>query len=930
MKEGKLFLLDGMALIYRAFFAFSKNPRITSTGINASAMFGFTNTLLDIIRKQNPTHLGVVFDTDKPTKRHEEFAEYKGQREAMPEDLRNSLPYIFRIIEGFNIPVITMDGYEADDIIGTLAWKAKDLDVYMMTPDKDFGQLVRERVYIYKPGRMGNPDEILGVPEVLAKWEIENVEQVIDILGLWGDAVDNIPGVPGVGEKTAKKLIQQYGSMENVISHIHEMKGKMKEKFEANIDQALLSKRLATIDTDVPIDLNLSALELTDPNQELLTEVFKELEFRTLANRVFGSQTTVESSNKTKSTSVKIPSAQTSLFDNFESPQEEVHVELKNIENTEHDYICIQNEEQWEKFQKEASGVEEICFDTETSELDVFDAFLVGVSFTWKNHQGVYIPIPKDKGQAKIILEKLSFIWNSNQLKIAQNLKYDLGILSKYGIKVQGPFFDTMLAHYLIEPDQRHNMTVLSESYLNYTPISIETLIGKKGKNQGSMSDVEIEKIAIYAAEDTDVTFQLKSYLKKQLEEKNLLSVFNDIEMPLVSVLLEMEQEGVKLDTDFLSQYSSDLQQQAIEMQNKIFELAGFEFNISSPQQVGNVLFDHLKLLEKPKKTKTGQYQTDEETLQSLKWKHEIVEHILNFRALQKLRSTYVDALPNMVKQATGKVHTSFNQAVAATGRLSSQNPNLQNIPIRTDLGREIRKSFISNQEDSVLLSADYSQIELRIIAHISKDQGMIDAFNSGIDIHTATASKVYGIPVEEVDTDMRRKAKTVNFGIIYGISAFGLSQRVQISRAEAKEIIDNYFIQFPGIKQYMDQTVNSARELGYVETITGRKRNLRDINSRNATVRGFAERNAINAPIQGSAADMIKIAMIQVQDWLRSSDLKTKMILQVHDELLFDVPKNEIVEVRAKVTEIMEGAMKLDVPILVESGIGNNWLEAH
>lgn len=930
MKEGKLFLLDGMALIYRAFFAFSKNPRITSTGINASAMFGFTNTLLDIIRKQNPTHLGVVFDTDKPTKRHEEFAEYKGQREAMPEDLRNSLPYIFRIIEGFNIPVITMDGYEADDIIGTLAWKAKDLDVYMMTPDKDFGQLVRERVYIYKPGRMGNPDEILGVPEVLAKWEIENVEQVIDILGLWGDAVDNIPGVPGVGEKTAKKLIQQYGSMENVIRHIHEMKGKMKEKFEANIDQALLSKRLATIDTDVPVDLNLSALELTDPNKELLTEVFKELEFRTLANRVFGSQTTVESSNKTKSTSVKIPSAQTSLFDNFESQQEEVHVELKNIENTEHDYICIQNEEQWEKFQKVASGVEEICFDTETSELDVFDAFLVGVSFTWKNHQGVYIPIPKDKGQAKIILEKLSFIWNSNQLKIAQNLKYDLGILSKYGIKVQGPFFDTMLAHYLIEPDQRHNMTVLSESYLNYTPISIETLIGKKGKNQGSMSDVEIEKIAIYAAEDTDVTFQLKSYLKKQLEEKNLLTVFTDIEMPLVSVLLEMEQEGVKLDTDFLSQYSSDLQQQAIEMQNKIFELAGFEFNISSPQQVGNVLFDHLKLLEKPKKTKTGQYQTDEETLQSLKWKHEIVEHILNFRALQKLRSTYVDALPNMVKQATGKVHTSFNQAVAATGRLSSQNPNLQNIPIRTDLGREIRKSFISNQEDSVLLSADYSQIELRIIAHISKDQGMIDAFNSGIDIHTATASKVYGIPVEEVDTDMRRKAKTVNFGIIYGISAFGLSQRVQISRAEAKEIIDNYFIQFPGIKQYMDQTVNSARELGYVETITGRKRNLRDINSRNATVRGFAERNAINAPIQGSAADMIKIAMIQVQDWLRSSDLKTKMILQVHDELLFDVPKNEIVEVRAKVTEIMEGAMKLDVPILVESGIGNNWLEAH
>ncbi len=930
MKEGKLFLLDGMALIYRAFFAFSKNPRITSTGLNASAMFGFTNTLLDIIRRQNPTHLGVVFDTDKPTKRHEEFTEYKGQREAMPEDLKKSIPYIFRIIEGFNIPVITMDGYEADDIIGTLAWKVENLDVYMMTPDKDFGQLVKDGVYIYKPGRMGNPDEILGVPEILAKWEIENVEQVIDILGLWGDAVDNIPGVPGVGEKTAKKLIQQYGSMENVLEHIDEMKGKMKEKFEENKEQALLSKRLATIDTAVPIELDLDGLKLVDPNKELLSEVFKELEFRTLANRVFGTQQVTASSNTVRASALKMPSTQTSLFDNIEVVGTAEAVELKNIDNTEHEYTCIETEIQWEQFQKEVLSAKEICFDTETSELDVFDAHIVGVSVSWKNHQGVYIPIPAKYDEAKKILIRLEFIWSSSQLKIAQNLKYDLGILSKYGIKVQGPFFDTMLAHYLIEPDQRHNMTVLSESYLGYTPISIETLIGKKGKNQGSMADVPLEKIAIYAAEDTDVTYQLKQHLQKQLEEKNLLTVFNDIEIPLVSVLLEMEQEGVKLDIDFLSQYSSELQQQAIDIQNKIFAIAGFEFNIASPQQVGNVLFEHLKLLEKPKKTKTGQYQTDEETLQFLKGKHEIVENILNFRALQKLRSTYVDALPTMVRKDTNKVHTNFNQAVAATGRLSSQNPNLQNIPIRTDLGREIRKSFISNDEDSVLLSADYSQIELRIIAHISKDQGMIDAFNSGLDIHTATASKVYGIPVEEVDSDMRRKAKTVNFGIIYGISAFGLSQRVQISRAEAKEIIDNYFIQFPGIKQYMDKTVNSARELGYVETITGRKRNLRDINSRNATVRGFAERNSINAPIQGSAADMIKIAMIQVQDWLRKSDLNTKMILQVHDELLFNVPKNEIGIVQQKVKEIMEGAMKLDVPVLVESGTGSNWLEAH
>ncbi len=930
MKEGKLFLLDGMALIYRAFFAFSKNPRITSTGLNASAMFGFTNTLLDIIRRQNPTHLGVVFDTDKPTKRHEEFTEYKGQREAMPEDLKKSIPYIFRIIEGFNIPVITMDGYEADDIIGTLAWKVENLDVYMMTPDKDFGQLVKDGVYIYKPGRMGNPDEILGVPEILAKWEIENVEQVIDILGLWGDAVDNIPGVPGVGEKTAKKLIQQYGSMENVLEHIDEMKGKLKEKFEENKEQALLSKRLATIDTAVPIELDLDGLKLVDPNKELLSEVFKELEFRTLANRVFGTQQATASSNTVRASALKMPSTQTSLFDNIEVVGTAEAVELKNIDNTEHEYTCIETEIQWEQFQKEVLSAKEICFDTETSELDVFDAHIVGVSVSWKNHQGVYIPIPAKYDEAKKILNRLEFIWSSSQLKIAQNLKYDLGILSKYGIKVQGPFFDTMLAHYLIEPDQRHNMTVLSESYLGYTPISIETLIGKKGKNQGSMADVPLEKIAIYAAEDTDVTYQLKQHLQKQLEEKNLLTVFNDIEIPLVSVLLEMEQEGVKLDIDFLSQYSSELQQQAIDIQNKIFAIAGFEFNIASPQQVGNVLFEHLKLLEKPKKTKTGQYQTDEETLQFLKGKHNIVENILNFRALQKLRSTYVDALPTMVRKDTNKVHTNFNQAVAATGRLSSQNPNLQNIPIRTDLGREIRKSFIANDEDSVLLSADYSQIELRIIAHISKDQGMIDAFNSGLDIHTATASKVYGIPVEEVDSDMRRKAKTVNFGIIYGISAFGLSQRVQISRAEAKEIIDNYFIQFPGIKQYMDKTVNSARELGYVETITGRKRNLRDINSRNATVRGFAERNSINAPIQGSAADMIKIAMIQLQDWLRKSDLNTKMILQVHDELLFNVPKNEIGIVQQKVKEIMEGAMKLDVPVLVESGTGSNWLEAH
>lgn len=939
MQDQKLFLLDGMALVYRAFFAFSQNPRITSTGINASAMFGFTNTLLDILNKQKPTHIAVVFDTDKPTQRHIEFEKYKAHRDPMPEDLRKSLPYIVRILNGFNIPVITLDGYEADDIIGTLAWRAKDMDVYMMTPDKDFGQLVKDHVYIYKPGRMGNPDEILGVKEILEKWEIERVDQVIDILGLWGDAADNIPGVPGVGEKTAKKLIQQYGTMENILAHTHELKGKMKEKFEEFTEQAKVSKWLATIDTNVPVEIEIDNLIIQPKNEELITEVFTELEFRTLMKRVLGSTGSVSNSeseelvSKPKSTPKSNPN-QPGLFDLFNSPdeveEETVTPVYQTIADIEHDYKTIQSEEQIHAIISELNLVEEFCFDTETTDLDHFISKIVGISFTWKSHQGCYVPLPEDFDQAKSILAKFQPLFLTEKLKIAQNLKFDLAILSKYGLKIQGPFFDTMLAHYLIEPDQRHNMQILSEHYLNYTPISIETLIGKKGKGQGIMSDVELSKISEYAAEDTDVTFQLKQKLMPQLNERQLNDVYNAIELPLVSVLAEMEHEGVKIDIDFLNSYSKDLQNQALEIQTKIFECAGMQFNISSPQQVGTVLFERLKLSDKPKKTKTGQYQTDEETLISLMGKHEIIEYIMNFRALQKLKGTYVDALPLLVKPQTGRVHTSFNQAVAATGRLSSQNPNLQNIPIRTDLGREIRKAFVPRDENHVLLSADYSQIELRIIAHISKDPTMIEAFNQGIDIHTATAAKVWNVSIEEVDKEMRRKAKTVNFGIIYGISAFGLSQRVNISRTEAKEIIDNYFIQFPGIKSYMDATINSARELGYVETISGRKRNLRDINSKNAVVRGFAERNAINAPIQGTAADMIKLAMIQIQNWLNASGLQTKMILQVHDELLFDVPKNEIEIVKDQVKQLMEGAMKLDVPVLVESGIGDNWLEAH
>ena len=928
MSGNKLYLLDGMALIYRAFFAFAKNPRITSKGLNASAMFGFTNTLLDILNKQNPSHIAVVFDTDKPTQRHIEFEAYKAHREPMPEDLRKSIPYIFEILGGFQIPVLTMDGYEADDIIGTLAWQAKDMEVFMMTPDKDFGQLVKENVHIYKPGRMGNPDEILGVAEILKKWEINRVDQVIDILGLWGDAADNIPGVPGVGEKTAKKLIQEYDNIEGVLAHTDELKGKMKEKFVEFAEQARVSRRLATIDTMVPINTEIDSLIRKEPDADRLKAVFQELEFRTLTNRVFGAGSATAASVPSISAS-----GQTDLFGTGAALNEEVLEETpsyKTIDDISHSYRSILTSEEIKAVVEEAMNFDAVCFDTETTALDPFAAELVGVSLTWQAHQGVYIPIDMDFEKAQSQIGLLQPLFASNKLKIAQNLKFDLGILQKYGLKIEGPFFDTMLAHYLIEPDQRHNMKVLCEQYLSYSPIPIERLIGEKGKKQGSMRDVSLEDITQYAAEDTDVTFQLFSILQKELQDKSLKSVFENIEVPLVSVLNDMEHEGVCVDVPFLNAYSKELQEQVLNAQNSIFESAGVEFNIASPQQVGKVLFEHLKLSDKPKKTKTGQYQTDEETLQSLHGKHPCVDHILQFRTLQKLKSTYVDALPEMVNAHTGRVHTSFNQAVAATGRLSSQNPNLQNIPIRTDLGREIRKAFVPSHTDRVLLSSDYSQIELRIIAHISKDPGMIEAFKQGIDIHTATASKVWGVPIEEVDKDMRRKAKTVNFGIIYGISAFGLSQRVGIPRFEAKEIIDNYFAQFPGIKKYMDDTIAFARDNGYVETISGRRRNLRDINSRNANIRGFAERNAINAPIQGSAADMIKIAMINIADWLKSTDLKTQMILQVHDELLFDVPKNELETVQSKVKEIMEGAMVLDVPVLVESGTGANWLEAH
>ncbi len=955
MSSGKLYLLDGMALIYRAFFAFSQNPRITSKGLNASAMFGFTNTLLDILNKQKPTHIAVVFDTAAPTLRHKEFEAYKAHREEMPEDLVKSLPYIFKIIEGFNIPVITMDGYEADDIIGTLAWKAGDIgiDVFMMTPDKDFGQLVRDNVKIYKPGRMGSPDEILGVEEILKKWEITEIKQVIDILGLWGDASDNIPGVPGVGEKTAKKLIAEYGSIENILANTDKLKGKMQENMIAFAEQAKISKWLATIDTQVPVELDLVSLQLDPIDEEKLRDVFEELEFRTLAKRVLGSANTSEENSdssataKTKVVKKALPTnpLQGSLFDAPMSDNNAVlegndtddlgdeefnNVPKLTIQDVSHQYTIAISTDDRKKLIAELQQADYYCFDTETTNVESLQAEIVGLSFSTAPHTGWYVPISSNREEAVQILQEFSSIFNSKQLKIAQNIKYDVAVLRNYGIEVASPWFDTLLAHYLLEPDKRHNMQVLSEDYLNYTPISIETLIGKKGKNQGNMRDVAIEKIGEYAAEDADVTLQLFLIFRELIVQQGVKELFETVEIPLVHVLEDMERSGIALDVDFLKHYSGELLSQMQLVQQRIFEAAGFEFNISSPQQVGKVLFEQLQLLDKPKKTKTGQYQTDEETLQGLVGKHGIVQDILDFRALQKLKSTYVDALPELVDVKTGRVHTHFNQAVAATGRLSSQNPNLQNIPIRTELGREIRKAFVSGDSGKVLLSADYSQIELRIIAHISGDVGMTEAFQLGYDIHTATAAKVWGVNIDEVDKEMRRKAKTVNFGIIYGISAFGLSQRVGISRGEAKEIIDNYFREFGGVRDYMDEAVRKAQEHGYVETILGRRRYIRDIHSRNAVMRGFAERNAINAPIQGSAADMIKVAMIKIHDWLTAEKLSTRMLLQVHDELVFDVPKSELEYVQPRICDLMENAMSLSVPVLVESGVGNNWLEAH
>ena len=935
----KLFLLDGMALIYRAHFALSKSPRFTSTGINTSAVMGFANTLMEVLKKEQPSHIAVVFDTDAPTERHTDYVAYKAHRQAMPEDLSAALPYIFKLIEGFNIPVITKDGFEADDIIGTLAKEAEKagFTVFCMTPDKDFAQLVSENIFIYKPARMGNEMEIMGVKEVLAKWEIENVLQVIDILGLWGDAVDNIPGIPGIGEKTAKSLIKQYGSMENIIAHSHELKGKQRENVEAFAEQGMVSKKLATIILDVPVEFNEETFLLEEPSKELLEPLFAELEFRTIGRRVFGEGFSIgEGKNMTSQQTdlfgapsglpVNKPKTFEQLPNLFEQPPVG-----RTIADTKPDYQLVDTPEKRKELIDLLLQQDDISFDTETTGTDANIAELVGLSFCIKEGTGWYVPVPADQQEAQRIVDEFRPVLENETIsKTGQNIKYDILVLKWYNLQIRGKLFDTMLAHYLIDPDTRHNMDVLSENYLGYTPISITSLIGPKGKNQGTMRDVPVETVVDYAAEDADVTLQLAAVFKPILKELNAEELANNIENPLVYVLADIEKEGVRIDMETLIAYSKELEIDIRRFEQNVYDKAGVVFNLASPKQLGEVLFDKLQLDPKAKKTKTGQYQTGEDVLSALAHKSDIVKDILDFRQLQKLKSTYVDALPLLVNPKTGRVHTSYNQAVAATGRLSSNNPNLQNIPIRTERGREVRKAFIARDADHVLLSADYSQIELRIIADISKEENMLWAFNNGIDIHTATAAKVYGISIEEVDSTQRRNAKAVNFGIIYGQSAFGLSQNLGIPRKEAAEIIEQYFAQYPGIKRYMSDTMNFAREHGFVETIMGRRRYLRDINSANQTVRGFAERNAINAPIQGSAADMIKIAMINIHKDIKDQGLQSKMTMQVHDELVFDVLRTEVEAMKKIISHRMKTAIKTTVPIEVEIGEGNTWLEAH
>ncbi|HPF10387.1 MAG TPA: DNA polymerase I [Flavobacteriaceae bacterium] len=948
MSEPKrLFLVDAYALIFRGYYAFIKNPRINSKGMDTSAILGFVNSLLDVIKRERPDHLAVCFDKGGSELRNELFAEYKAHRDETPEAIRIAVPYIEKILKAMNIPIMVKEGYEADDIIGTLAKKAEKqgYQTFMVTPDKDFAQLVSENIFMYRPNSFGGGYETWGIPEVKKKFEVEDPLQVIDLLGMMGDSADNIPGLPGVGEKTAKKFIKDYGSLEKLLENTHELKGKMKEKVEENADLGRLSKQLATILTDVPVEFDEEDFEMCDPDIAGVTQVFEELEFRRLTEnflKTFAKDTDSGTvvSKVPESSDVPAPkkvskvagAGQFSLFDDEDAPAEvQVYTSRHTYKEVSHFYQFVQPGLGTTLFLEHLMKQSSVCFDTETTSINPLDAELVGIAFSWKASTGFYLPFPEDRGKAQDLIEQLRpFFENPDIQKIGQNLKYDIKVLSKYGIDVKGTLFDTMLAHYLINPDMRHNMDVLSETYLNYTPISIEALIGKKGKNQKTMREVPLDLQTEYAVEDADVTLQLKEHFEQELGEAHTKSLFDDIEVPLLRVLAAMELEGINLDEVFLKRLSVDLEKDIQTLEKQIYEEAGETFNIASPKQLGDILFEKLKLIDKPKKTKTGQYSTAEDVLSYLAKDHKIIRDILDFRGLSKLKSTYVDALPEQVEPSTGRVHTDYLQTVAATGRLASNNPNLQNIPIRTERGREVRKAFVPRDKDYVILSADYSQIELRIIAALSEEDNMIKAFKQGEDIHASTAAKVFNVPLSEVSREQRSNAKTVNFGIIYGVSAFGLSNQTDLNRTEAKELIDTYYKTYPKLRQYISDQVNFAREHGYVQTVLGRRRYLKDIHSRNAVVRGAAERNAVNAPIQGSAADIIKIAMIHIHQKLKEGNFKSKMLLQVHDELVFDAYKPELESLKSLIKDQMEHAYQLAVPLEVDMGTGENWLEAH
>ncbi len=931
----KLFLLDGMALVYRSYFAFMRNPMINSKGKNVSAVFGFLNALLEIIDKQDPTHLAVAFDVSGPTFRHDEFPEYKAQREETPEEIRAAVPQIKEFLEAFNIPVLTMQGFEADDIIGTLARRAEKegFDTYMVTPDKDFAQLVDEHTFMVKPAKKGADPEVLGVKEVLEQWGIEKIEQVVDILGMAGDAADNIPGIPGIGPKTAQKLIAQYGSMENMLAHTDELKGKQKENIEANVERAHLCKRLVTIHTEVPVEQSPADLIRGTYDEEKLSALFSEFEFTSFSKRLFGKAPAL--SPAVANFAPPPPTdGQGDLFAlaaaNTPAPVEEEAPAYKTLNDIKHTYHLVQTLEERIALASNLRKSTSIIFDVETTGLDPRSDKLIGIAFAVKPHEAWYVTLPPNEVEIQKALEPFAPLFADEGIeKVGHNLKFDIAMMQAAGVAVKGKLFDTMIAHYLLDPDQRHGLDRLAGTHLQYAPIALTQLVGEKKKEQISMTNVPLEKLSDYACEDADVTIQLKDLFTPLLIENELLKPFEEIECPLIPVLVEMEANGIALDTGTLKGISVKLAGQIAEQEKKVYELAGHEFNLNSPKQLGEVLFDEMHLVDKPKKTKTGQYQTNEEVLQKLAGDHEIIQTILDYRGATKLKSTYVDALPEDIAPSTGRIHTSFNQAVTTTGRLASSNPNIQNIPIRTEQGQEIRRAFVAGGKEFTLLAADYSQVELRVMAHLSGDEGMKQAFINGEDIHTATAARVFGVSLDEVTKEQRRRSKMVNFGIIYGISAFGLSQRLRIPRKEASEIIENYFAQYPAVKTFMDGIITGAKEKGYVETISGRRRHIRDINSSNGTVRAAAERYAINAPIQGSAADLIKIAMIHIQTMLEEKQTKTKLLLQVHDELVFDLHNDEQ-ELIVEIQKLMQDALPLSVPLIVDCGVGDNWLQAH